>query len=123
MFAVDPEWLLEQDPDFVLCCHPVPGIFGLDVDDNSAAEVVRNEIIKLDVFSGGSAVRNGDVYLFHSDLLSTGYVVGLAYMAKWFHPDLFQDLDPQAIHQEYLTRFMRIDYDLSKHGVFVYPEP
>jgi iron complex transport system substrate-binding protein len=43
-------------------------------------------------------------------------------MAKWFHPDLFKDLDPQSIHQEYLTRFQGLDYDLSKQGVFVYPE-
>jgi iron complex transport system substrate-binding protein len=44
-------------------------------------------------------------------------------MAEWFHPTLFSDLDPQAIHQQYLTDFMRIDYDLSEHGVFAYPEP
>ncbi len=43
-------------------------------------------------------------------------------MAKWFYPDLFEDLDPQAIHQEYLTRFQGLDYDLDEYGVFVYPE-
>ncbi len=42
-------------------------------------------------------------------------------MAKWFHPELFEDLDPQAIHQEYVTEFQGLDYDLSEHGVFVYP--
>jgi iron complex transport system substrate-binding protein len=51
------------------------------------------------------------------------FEVTLAYMAKWLHPELFSDLDPQAIHQEYLTDFLGIDYDLSEHGVFVYPEP
>jgi iron complex transport system substrate-binding protein len=44
-------------------------------------------------------------------------------MAKWFHPELFGDLDPKAIHQQYLTDFMGIDYDLNEHGVFAYPEP
>ena len=43
-------------------------------------------------------------------------------MAKWFHPELFEDLDPQAIHQEFLTEFQRLDYDLDERGVFVYPE-
>ena len=100
------------------------GIFGLGIDDTSAAEARRNEIMELDVFSGGSAVKNGDVYLESPDFFGTPrYMIGLAYQAKWFHPDLFSDLDPEAIHQEYLTRFMRIDYDLGKHGVFVYPEP
>ena len=122
--AVDPEWLIEQDPDIVIAGDPFPGIFGLGVDDTSAAEAMRNELIKLDVFSCGSAVKNGNVYLEATDFFGTArYIVGLAYQAKWFHPDLFADLDPRAIYQEYLTRFMRIDYDLEKHGVFVYPEP
>ncbi|HOI70084.1 MAG TPA: hypothetical protein PLN41_10090 [Methanothrix sp.] len=42
-------------------------------------------------------------------------------MAKLFHPELFEDLDPEAFHQEYLTRFQGLDYDLDKHGIFVYP--
>lgn len=43
-------------------------------------------------------------------------------MAKWFHPDLFKDLDPQEIHEEYLTKFQGLNYDLDKQDVFVYPE-
>jgi iron complex transport system substrate-binding protein len=50
-------------------------------------------------------------------------IVGIRYLAKWFHPELFKDLDPKAIHQEYLTRFQGLDIDLDKKGVFVYPEP
>ncbi len=38
-----------------------------------------------------------------------------------FHPDLFADMDPEAIHQEFLTDFQELDYDLNEHGVFVYP--
>jgi len=47
----------------------------------------------------------------------------MAYWAKGLHPELCSDLDPQAIHQEYLTDFLGIDYDLEEHGVFVYSEP
>ena len=32
-----------------------------------------------------------------------------------------EDIDPQAIHHEYLTRFQGLDYDLGEQGVFVYP--
>jgi len=49
--------------------------------------------------------------------------VGIAYTAKWFYPELFEDLDPKAIHQRYLTEFQKFDYDVYEHGVFVYPEP
>jgi iron complex transport system substrate-binding protein len=46
----------------------------------------------------------------------------MEYMAKIFHPELFAELDPVATHQEYLTRFMRIDFNLDESGVFFYPE-
>jgi len=45
----------------------------------------------------------------------------IGYLAKLFHPEEFEDLDPKAIHQEYLTKFQGLDYDLGKEGVFVYP--
>jgi iron complex transport system substrate-binding protein len=54
--------------------------------------------------------------------LNTLSVIGFAYIAKWLYPDLFEDLDPKALHQEYLTRFLKLDYDLDERGVFVYPE-
>ena len=41
-------------------------------------------------------------------------------MAKWFYPDEFEDLDPQATHQEYVDEFLDIDFDVKEHGTFVY---
>ena len=43
-------------------------------------------------------------------------------MAKWFYPDEFEDLDLQSIHQEYVDKFCGIYLDVTKHGVFVYPQ-
>jgi iron complex transport system substrate-binding protein len=43
--------------------------------------------------------------------------VGLSYLAKWFYPEKFPDLDPEAIHKEYLERFQGLKYQ----GIFVYP--
>jgi iron complex transport system substrate-binding protein len=80
--------------------------------------------MEMDAFAGGKAVEDGKVYLYESELGNTPrIIVGIAYWAKWFHPELFSDLDPKVIHQEYLTDFLGIDYDLDEHGVFVYPEP
>ena len=124
---VDTEWLVEQNPDVVLVniwnAHH-PGAFGYEVDDDSIAEVAREEIMAMDVFASGKAVEEGRVYLYENEFGNTPrFVVGVAYLAKWFHPELFSDLDPKAIHQEYLTDFLRIDYDLDEQGVFAYPEP
>lgn len=69
-----------------------------------------------------NAVTGNRTYLIDMDLVgSTANFVGATYMAKWLYPDLFEELDPEAFHQEYLTRFQRLDYDLDESGVFVCP--
>lgn len=84
----------------------------------------RDDIMNRTEFEKIKAIKNGRVYTVYGRFSSTPRrFLSVAYSAKWLHPDLFTDLAPQAIHQEYLTRFMRIDYDLEKHGVFAYPEP
>jgi len=40
---------------------------------------------------------------------------------KSLQPDLFKDLDPQKIIREFLSDYLVVKYDASKHGVFVYP--
>ena len=45
----------------------------------------------------------------------TTYVIGAVYMAKWFYPTLFQDMDPDAIFSEFLTKFFNYDYDQSAY--------
>jgi iron complex transport system substrate-binding protein len=124
---VDLEWLTEQNPAIVVASiWPVlyPGSFGYEIDDNSVAIATREQIMNRDVFVGSDAVLDDRVYLYYYELINTPrFVVGAAYWAKWFHPELFSELDPQDIHQEYLTDFLGIDYDLDEQGVFVYPEP
>ena len=126
---VDPEAAIDANPDTVVASIRTdpffyPGSFGYEVDDTTAAASVRDEIIAMDALATTTAVEEGRVYLYYSDLLiSPRFVVGVAYLAKWFHPTVFSELDPQDIHQEYLTDFLRVDYDLEEHGVFVYPEP
>ena len=78
----------------------------------------------MDIFAGSKAVEDGKVYLYAHEMQNTPrFVVGVAYLAKWFHPELFgDDFDPKEIHQQYLTDFMGVDYDLDEHGVCAYPE-
>jgi len=47
--------------------------------------------------------------------------VGTGSYARWFYPELFEDLDPMEYLQEYLTTFQGLDFDVSERGVFVYP--
>lgn len=34
----------------------------------------------------------------------------------------FKDIDPEDMHQEYIDKFCRIDFDVKNHIAFVYPK-
>jgi iron complex transport system substrate-binding protein len=93
-----------------------------EMDDTAFIIAEREAIMTRPELTEVTAVKSGRVYAIEcmGFVYGPSHIAGLAYMAKWCHPDLFEDLDPQAIHQEYLTRFQGLDYDLDKHGVFVY---
>ena len=121
---VDPEWILAQNPDIIIKVVSGSEVScGYDEDDASEMKSLRDAIMNRPGFDNITAVKENRVYLIAPDICDRSCnAIGIAYLAKWFHPDLFKDLDPQSIHQEYLTRFQGLDYDLSKQGVFVYPE-
>jgi len=120
--TIDPEALVKRDPQFIIWKISNIGGYSLEKDNSTKFVDKRDEILSRPELANVSAVRNGNVYIQSADVFFGGrYFLSIVYMAKWFHPDLFKDLDPQAIHQEYLTRFQGLDYDLNKQGVFVYP--
>ena len=96
-------------------------------NDTAKLEKVRDEILARPELQKTPAVVDRNVYLLASPMWTympfsgCRHFIGVAYLAKWFHPDLFKDLDPKAIHQRYLTEFQGLDYDLNKRGVLAYP--
>jgi iron complex transport system substrate-binding protein len=114
---VDPEWVMIENPDIVLkkIRH------GAWATDNLIPmKEAREEFMNRPELANVTAVKDGKVYVFSIGMGAHTHFITTAYIAKWFHPTLFEDLDPKAIHQEYLTKFLGLDYDLDKHGVFVY---
>ena len=125
---VDPEAVAVRNPDIIICME-VDDAGARAVGDTAKLEKVREEIMGRPMLKNVAAVKNEKVYIITSPIWSyMGYsgcrfFVGIGYLAKIFHPELFEDLDPKQIHQEYLTRFQGLDIDLDEKGVFVYPEP
>ena len=123
--SVDPEAVIERDPDIIIRSYSGADGSGyhLDADDTAEIEKIRAEIMSRPELQNVKAVKEGRVYVIwgHITIGCRGFVQA-AYMAKWFHPELFEELGPKAIHQEYLARFQGLDIDLDEKGVFVYPE-
>ena len=110
---------MKRNPEIIVKGGRSPGY---NLDDPTLLRDTRDEIMNRPELGEAVAVTNGSVYIFPYGFVCTPtHFVCMAYLAKWFHPELFEDLDPEAIHQEYLTRFLEVDYDLDERGVFVYP--
>ncbi|MEA1864960.1 MAG: ABC transporter substrate-binding protein [Euryarchaeota archaeon] len=121
--AVDAEEVIERDPEFIIWIHRWAGGYLLDVDDTAELEAMKEEVMNRPELQKVPAVESGNVYVVTNDVYRGARdFVGIGYLAKWFYPELFEDLDPKATHQEYLTRFQGLDYDLGEQGVFVYPQ-
>ena len=120
---VDPEWVLDHNPEIIIKDRYTGMWASYAEDDMTGIIADREEVLSNPLLAEVTAVEEEKVYVLGMDLTwGIRYPLGIAYEAKWFHPTLFEDLDPKAIHQEYLS-FQHMDYDLDEHGVFVYPEP
>jgi iron complex transport system substrate-binding protein len=125
VFDVAPEYVVLRNPDFIFmhASTQLPATeHGYETDDTSTVTALRQELMNRPELANVNAVKNGHVYVIDEALLGVaGTLMGAAYAAKVMHPQLFTDIDPEAIHQEYVDKFCHIDFDVSEHGVFVYP--
>ncbi len=129
---VDLEWVIEADPDYIFL-HSVRYTYGgwtnenpahgYNVNDTTSIANTLSEWASHAEVANLTAVKNNHVYIIAGDFRNNamGGTLGAVYMAKTLYPDLYATLDPEAIHQEFITRFMRLDYDLDEQGVFMYP--
>ena len=106
-----PEWVAEKDPEVIVRT-------GRRGDSFEQLEELYEEVVNRPGLKHTQAVRDGRVHLLKWDI-STGLrtVIGVLYFGKWFHPELFQDIDPEVVHKELLDEF----YDVELEDVYVYP--
>jgi len=124
---VDPEAVIAANPDVIIRLVSYDDFDAKVEGDDSKLEAARDEVLNRTELQGVKAVQEGRVYAMAAPFwtylpyCSCRYFVGIEQMAKWFHPDLFGDIDPEETHQRYLSEFQGLDYDLSERGAFVYP--
>jgi iron complex transport system substrate-binding protein len=116
---VESEWVMEENPEVII---GLSYSGGYNAEDDTLLGAYRDGIMSAPGFEFVDAVKNDRVYVISGDFsLGPQMTIGTVVVAKWLYPELFSDLDPEAIHQEFLRDFMGVDYDLAEHGAFVYP--
>jgi iron complex transport system substrate-binding protein len=111
---VSPEWVVEIDPDVILQSEPSTKSY---TEDDLAK--LREGIISRPELQTVGAVKNDRVCVI-SGKITTGIraIVGELYLAKWLHPQLFDDIDPRDVHRELIERF----YGLELEGAYACPD-
>ncbi len=116
---VSSEWILERDPDVVIKLTPKTLRCGYGVLDTEDLQELMEDITGRTGWQEHmKAVKEGRVHLLSQAVwLGPREVVGMCYLAKWFYPQLFENLDPELIHRTILENFIGLEYK----GVFAYP--
>lgn len=116
---VDMEWVIEQNPEIIVYSMSSEQYTG---DSPTIEEMAskRDEIMALPGFDRIDSVKAGRVYITDISMASgLSELALMLYYAKWFHPDLFEDIDPRVVHEQILGEYFRMDAD----GIYqVYPD-
>lgn len=121
--AVSLEAVFAEDPDVIIGTgsnwdEAVPGTAAVPFGYDATPDVVQERLQALAAREGWpelQAVRNGRFHsIYHQFYNSPYHFVAMQAFAKWLHPDLFPDLDPEATMIVLHDRFLPIDYS----GVF-----
>jgi len=123
--TVSPEQVIASNPDHYIATGSnwqsfAPGGdwvgVGYGADTKEARRKLEN-LTKRPVFSELQAIKQGNVHaLWHQFIANPYQFVAIERMAKWLHPDLFADLDPEASFKEMHERFLPLPY---KSGYFI----
>lgn len=113
------EWVISQNPEIIFKTGAIDayGWAKGPSQDTVGLEKTIYEILSRPGADTLNAVKNDRVYVVWGSMLS-GFdnVVGVAYLAKMFHPEI--DLDPDEICREYMSR---LGLDFQKDRILVYP--
>jgi len=117
--VVNPEQVIAANPDHVIVTGSnwelyVPGGKWVGVGsgaDKGKARGKLAELMKRPAYTGVKAVQNDQVHaIWHQFYNSPYQFVAIQQMAKWLHPELFQDLDPDQTMETLYERFLPVAY-------------
>ncbi|WP_438456146.1 ABC transporter substrate-binding protein [Vreelandella venusta] len=116
---LNPEQIIAANPEHVVVTGGnwdayVPGGAWVGVGPGANMDHARAKLEALTertAMTGIEAVDTGNFHaIWHQFYNSPYYFVAVQQLAKWLHPELFVDLDPEATMRELHDRFLPIDY-------------
>jgi iron complex transport system substrate-binding protein len=116
---VSPEQVIVADPVHVVVTSAdwqayVPGGHWIPLGPGADPRLTRKKLewfTTRDAYTGIAAKKARNFHgIWHQFYNSPYEFFAVQQLAKWFHPDLFADLDPNATFAEYHRRFLPIDY-------------
>ncbi|MEO0496224.1 MAG: ABC transporter substrate-binding protein [Pseudomonadota bacterium] len=115
IFSDDPEVIIGTGANWAEANPATTAVlFGYEADDKMVQERL-GALASRDGWGELSAVKNGRFHsVYHQFYNSPYHFVAMQAFAKWMHPELFEDVDPDATMKELHDRFLPIDYS----GVF-----
>lgn len=117
--VVNPEQIVAAKPDVVIATGGnwtayVPGGAWVGLGPGSDMEEAHRKLaglMKRPAFVAAPAVKNGRVHaIWHQFYNSPYQFVAIQAIAKWLHPDLFKDVDPDATMKTLHERFLPLPY-------------
>jgi len=112
--VVSGDWVAKKNPDII-----ISQVSSLVHPTEEALRTKRDEILSRPDLKKTDAVRSEKVYVSHLSMRRGPRLVRyLLRLGRWFHPSLFEDVDPASVEQELLQKFYGIDLE----GSWAYPE-
>ena len=127
--TVNPEQIVASQPDVVIVTGSnwklfVPDGGWVGVGPGADQAVARARLAKLmqrPAYKTLAVARSGRVHaIWHQFYDSPYQFVAIQAIAKWLHPELFADLDPDATFREFHAQFLPVPY---RAGYWVSLEP
>ncbi len=114
-----PEWVVDKNPEVIIKVASSGWVrMGCGALDREAISNFRNRLVARPVWDRIEAVKNGRVYIISAEIWTDPRAaIGILYAAKWCYPELFKDIDPEAIHRKWLMKWHRKELK----GIYVYP--
>lgn len=102
--TLSPEFVVEANPAFIIKQSS-------STSSNRTADLslIRSNLMSRSMLSECTAIKTGNVYAVNFRILQgIEYPIGQLYVAKFLHPDLFADIDVNAIHLQMFQKFFGV---------------